>query len=287
MKADLSVCMEHFEREERKGGFSLLELLCAMAILMVIVLMISTIFAESDKTWTLGTNRADNNATGRAAVNMMANDLQYAVADNVLGFKMQPDRNVLQSFGFTNSEICFVSLQNDSNTNAKPNTRTALEMAYYVEAVTDAAPYGVRYELKRAYWDSALVVDTPPTTRAQHCYGTNTWFDNTKGGAGRPSATLGAKVGVLAQNVTGLGFYCPDGTSAYDSTVSNSVSSYNRLPQFMDIWLEILNDRPAAQVGQLSPGGVPSARALDILQRNTRRYTARVYFYDSYGYLSR
>jgi hypothetical protein len=50
----------------------------------------------------------------------------------------------------------------------------------------------------------------------------------------------------------------------------------------MDIWLEILNDRPAAQVGQ-----VPSARALDILQRNTRRYTARVYFYDSYGYLSR
>jgi type II secretory pathway pseudopilin PulG len=273
MNVDLTVGMEHRERGERKCGFSLLELLCAMAILMIIVLMISTIFAESDKTWTLGTNRADNNATGRAAVNMIANDLQYAVADNVLAFKMQPDRNNLQSFGFANSEICFVSLQNDCNTNTKPSTRTALEMAYYVDATTNnVAPYGQRYELKRAYWDSALVTD--PT---RHCYGggtngPNKWFDL----AGRPSTNTG----VLAQNVTGLGFYCPDGSSTYDSTANN-----NQLPQFVDIWLEILNDRPAAQVGQL--WSVDNAQALRILQRNIRRYTARVYFHDRYGYLQR
>jgi type II secretory pathway pseudopilin PulG len=265
---DVPVCMEHDGQSGRTGGFSLLELLCAMAILMIIVLMISTIFAESDKTWTLGTNRAENNATGRAAVNMMANDLEYAVADGLFGFRMRPDPlATAKSFGFTNSEICFVSLQNDSS---RYGPRTALEMAYYVQPTNDGAPYGQRYELKRACFTSNEVVALG--TSAAHCYnGTNnTWFIS----AGRPTNGV-----TLAQNVTGLGFYGPDGAKAYDSTLP---ASSNQLPQFVDIWLEILNDRPAAQVGQVWP--VDPAQAVNILQRNVRRYTARVYFHNSYGY---
>lgn len=259
MNADIKVCDSRCERaacrlapqgegtggygHNAKGGFSLLELLCSMAILMVIVLMVSTIFAESDRTWTLGTNRADNNATGRAAVNMIANDLEYAVADKMLGFRMRPDPNAINpNYGFANSEICFVSLQNNCASNS---TRTALEMAYYVEATNSAPPYGARLELKRAYYDSQIVI-----APGQHCYGTNTWFDQTKGGAGRPAVNVvGANVGLLAQNVTGLGFYGPGGASFYDSTDPSSSNTFNRLPPFVDIWLEILNDRPAAQVG--------------------------------------
>jgi uncharacterized protein (TIGR02599 family) len=77
----------------RRGGFTLIELLASMAILMVIVWVLAAIFRESDRAWAMGTGRVDNNMEGRALIQMIANDLQYAICDENMTFIIQDERN--------------------------------------------------------------------------------------------------------------------------------------------------------------------------------------------------
>lgn len=127
-----------------------MELLCAMAILIIIVLMMSVIFTESDRSWTLGTNRVMNNASGRAMLDMIAHDLQYAVADNYLTFRMGQDRGdnggCYKTYNFINSEICMVSLEDDAAVaSTQAEQRTACEVCYYVTQMT-IPPTGTRFK---------------------------------------------------------------------------------------------------------------------------------------------
>ena len=109
-----------------RSGFTLVELMTAMTILVVIVMMMTMIFNDADKIWYLGTGRTLNCISGRAAMNLLSHDLEYAVADDLLTFVMRQDKKLSQSYGFTNDEVCFVSLQNDSRDKA----RTAREVFY-------------------------------------------------------------------------------------------------------------------------------------------------------------
>jgi len=258
---------------EMCNGFSLLELLSAMAILMIIIMMMGVIIAEGERIWTIGTNRVDNNSYGRAALNMIAHDLQYAVADNVLTFVMCNDpRGSAASYGFQNSEICAVSLQN----NSEDGNRTAREIYYYVEQMTNSlsANTGIgRYYLVRGYW-GAEITDT--NLAAKHCYKNPGWYYT----AGRPTNSA-----VIADNVSAFSVSCAGNFSYYRS------SDYgNRLPEYVDVCLEIVNERPARQAGELwlkwvNHGDATARdRAKDIVEKNQRRYTERVYFHNRYGY---
>ena len=55
----------------KKNAFTLIELLASISILMVIVTIVGVVFTESDRAWTLGTNRSDNNLAARAALIMI------------------------------------------------------------------------------------------------------------------------------------------------------------------------------------------------------------------------
>jgi prepilin-type N-terminal cleavage/methylation domain-containing protein len=113
----------------RRGGFTLIELLASMAILMVIVWVLAAIFRESDRAWAMGTGRVDNNMEGRALIQMIANDLQYAICDENMTFIIQDERNKTTStsgyitYGHTNSEICFVNLSEDATPSGGQATR--------------------------------------------------------------------------------------------------------------------------------------------------------------------
>jgi hypothetical protein len=258
---------------ETRDGFSLLELLSAMAILMIIVMLMGVIFAEGDRIWTIGTNRVDNNSYGRAALNMIAHDLQYAVADDVLTFAVNGSIGWggVQSYGFQNCEIRAVSLQNDSS----DNNRTAREIYYYVQEMTNSvgAKLG-RYYLVRGYW-SAEILD--PATAGQHCYKNKTWCCDVPYPTNRT---------IIADNVSAFLVSYPGGPSSYYLSTEHG----NRLPEYVDVCLEILNERPARQAGELWLKWISSGnttfrdRALDIVDKNQRRYTERVYFHNRYGY---
>ena len=67
-----------------RRGFTLLELLVAMAILSMIVLMMVGVFHQSRVAWEIGLRKARLSMEGRTVANFMASELSQAVADNTL-----------------------------------------------------------------------------------------------------------------------------------------------------------------------------------------------------------
>jgi len=239
----------------------------AMTILVVIVMMMTMIFNDADKIWYLGTGRTLNCISGRAAMNLLSHDLEYAVADDLLTFVMRQDKKLSQSYGFTNDEVCFVSLQNDSRDKA----RTAREVFYYV---TNSA--GKAGTLMRGYYSSAIV-----NSNVQHCYYAKNWYD----AAGRPPGSP------IVEHVTAFSLFVPTNqngscTSLYDSTKSYAYGGgyylSNSLPEYVDVYLEVLDEMDAIKVDAMAPGLAPA-----FVERNARRYTTRVYFQNRLGYKKR
>ena len=70
------------------AGFTLLEMLVAMAILMVIMLMMATIFHQSNVAWSTGFREVDMSMQGRAALNLISEELSDALADEMLQCKI-------------------------------------------------------------------------------------------------------------------------------------------------------------------------------------------------------
>ena len=269
--------------EMDEGGFSLVELMSGMAILMVMVTLMGVVFTSSNKVWTTGTGRAGNSTDGRAALAMLAHDLQYAVADGTNGVPqltcyMGYDRNNLFSYGFTNSEICFVSLENDPSSTSP---RTAEELEYYVlEDCTN--PHSHTYSLYRGSWPPGNDLYSNPTT---HCYYNPTWYQN------RPPTNS-----PIARNVVGFAVYAMPYFATSDVRMYRSSDPYtdpsgstvvsNRMPMYVDMYLEVLNDDDSVRAANMvsTYGSETDPTVLKFIEQNERRYSTRVYFLNQNGY---
>lgn len=278
----------------RRAAFSLLELLAAIAILISIILMLAIIFSESDKTWDMGTSRADVNGAGRAALDLLAHDIEFSLADKTLPFSIAVDKDKLKSYDFTNDQICAVSLEND-NYNGQ---RAVREVYYYVKEMEDDNNKKLgRYELMRGYYadeisDTADNVSPAGADYLSHCYfNTNgPWYAELN----RPGSA-----GVVAENVTGFRVYIsgttydpmngptnfyfatPSGLpgNAYNSDDGAGTIYSNSLPMYVDIVLDLLDEKHAIQVAATT-----GTDQRDLLERNVRRFTTRVYFQNRDGY---
>jgi len=67
-----------------RRGFTLLEVLVAMSILIVIALMMSTLFGQSRTAWERGTRKTELAMEARAALNLISREIAQAVADETL-----------------------------------------------------------------------------------------------------------------------------------------------------------------------------------------------------------
>lgn len=227
------------------GGFNLVELLVAMVVLSIVVTMMASIFRDSQSASTQGTAATEIEAAGRNALSMMTRDLQGAVGDTNLVFK--EDRSGVVSYGFTNSEVLFITLD------ATPThtSRAARAVMYSVQPMTNSALTS-RYELVRACYST------------DNCYTDPGWFTNA------PMTSYG----VVAENVSALLLAVPE-----DSYFSDEHS--NTLPAFVDICLELLNERDARQAADL---WVRDLDYTNFVERTARRFTTRVFFNNRNGY---
>ncbi|MDA1088505.1 MAG: prepilin-type N-terminal cleavage/methylation domain-containing protein [Verrucomicrobia bacterium] len=283
-------------------AFTLIELLAAITILMLIVSMLVTIFAQSDRAWRVGTGRADTNTEGRAAINAIVQDLEYAVADDLISFIMRPDVERPEgdniSYSYTNSEISFVSMLE----NASPQKRNAEEVHYWVRpSTTDdgniAAKSLGRYQLMRTKVNTyeKPLAGAPKDRKAYNnqLSGSSAWYMRNGDNGGRNNET---NRGVLAENITALAFYAPPATSGgpprltYDST---DAANSNQLPLYVDVVLELLSDEDAQRAAQLESRAAQSGnpqlkqQMVNFVDKNSRRYTTRVYFQNRAGYRKR
>lgn len=247
-------------KHNTQKGFTLIELLAAMAILMAMVAMIGIIFTKSNIVWTIGSNNAENNTSGRTAINMIARDLQYAVADSNLTFCFRDDESDESSYGFTNSEIFCVSFQNDSS----DANRTACEIYYWVREMTNSQGGLDRYELVRG-------CHSITNYYTNNCYWNTNWYET------GPSQN---DQGVIAQNVAAFCLLAPDSNGkVFQDYNSQDTNNNNRLPEYADVYLEILNKREAKQAAAM-----PSSNQKEFVERNAKRFTARIFFHNRYGF---
>jgi len=67
-----------------KTGFTLLEILTAMTILVIIILTMSTLFNQSSSAWDRGLQKVKLGMAGRSALNLMSREIGQAVADQLM-----------------------------------------------------------------------------------------------------------------------------------------------------------------------------------------------------------
>jgi prepilin-type N-terminal cleavage/methylation domain-containing protein len=228
-----------------RGGFSLIELLTAVAALAVVIAVLAGLFSGMRHAWYRGQGRAANNAAGRAALALMARDLGDAVADERLSFAVLDERSAPPSYDFTNSVLAFASLQPEGSA----TNRAAQGILYWVRPA-DAAGL---FDLVRGRVDGA------------RCYADARWYDT------RPGSP-----DLVAGNVAGLRVVAP----AADGSWVRLVES-NRLPACVDVYLEILDEDAAREAAALSQLG---SNVTDLVERSAVRYTTRVFLQNRRGY---
>jgi prepilin-type N-terminal cleavage/methylation domain-containing protein len=99
----------------RRQGFTLLEILVAMSILVVIVLLLTQMFHQSSIAWDSGMRKVDLNMETRAVLSAMTLELTQAVGDDVLQLNMTDD----------STEVLFHTLKKPTSTNR------AVERVFY------------------------------------------------------------------------------------------------------------------------------------------------------------
>ncbi len=72
------------QNRRRRSGFTLLELLVSVSILVMIVMMMSGLLFQSRVAWGAGLRSARLNMQGRAAIDFLANELAQAIVDPTL-----------------------------------------------------------------------------------------------------------------------------------------------------------------------------------------------------------
>lgn len=266
------------------SGFTLIELLAAISMFIVIVLVVGIVFNQSNRSWTIGTNRVTSAATGRAVLDLISRDLQYAICSSSMTFTVKElnsvpnDESGYQLYGAPkSSKICFVSLQNRSD-----RTSSVEEVIYRLEASTN---YVGTYDLVKL-----RATDEVRTTQSEHCYENAKWADSTDWDDREPA--------ILAEYVSGFSVTIPDRTPAnkYDSSDKNNTNTYHRLPPAVDINLELLDEVAAKQVSKLIAAAEDvneaekealEAQLKEFADNNSKRYTLRVYLNNGIGYRER
>jgi prepilin-type N-terminal cleavage/methylation domain-containing protein len=279
--------IREFKRSRADGGtagFTLIELLAAMAVLVVIVLMMGRLFADSVRTWAVGNKQVENSSNGRAVVNYIARELAMAVADEKLTFRLQSDfgavitgANTEKPYGLYDSDaIRFVTLSGIPDNSDKH--RAAVQVQYYMALMKDAnnnnIPY--RYRLLRSFRNdfkgpSYQAYKWPPVD----------WTFAT----GPNDHTPDQGGDVLAENVVSFEMWVWSDAAAANSSFNYSSAqpgNNNRLPLWADVYLELLGESDAIKAAELSAAGYSNMR--DFLTQRSKGYMARVYFVNRRGY---
>jgi prepilin-type N-terminal cleavage/methylation domain-containing protein len=149
-------------------GFTLLELLSAMGILVIIVMMMARIFADTTRMWNLGTKRVTEAQEARVIVDFLAREIGMAIADDMVSFKVHSEASSsnlsVRAYGDDTDSICFVTTP---RTPPSVSRRSGNQHIYYVDYMTDPTnttvqineqhPDGPRYQLMRMRMTAAMV----------------------------------------------------------------------------------------------------------------------------------
>jgi len=261
-----------------RAGFTAIEMVSAITILMLIMAAVAAIFNKSNQIWSRSGGGERQTRSARHALDLMARDLRHAVVDLDLPFVVRK-AGTNSNYGWSQDELIFATHRDDGDP-----TNRAISVVWYsvhnVEAEDDDGPS--RIELVRSVC-TVTNVDVPDA--ADNFY----WLTNAV------DDLVFEDVGVLVDNVTAfwISVTRPDGEldPFYDAHDPESVGMpggtdgsaaqravEGRLPNRLDIFIEVIDQETAQQVSVLD-----DERQGNLIDRKATRLTAAVAFPTRYA----
>lgn len=251
----------------QSAGFTMIELLVAMSILVILMAMLSRIYTDSIAAWQLARRRSDMNNAGRAIMNLIYQDLSASGVDDVLHLTMNSQYR--ETLGSSSHSVAFTALNQVPDTSDSRRHRHAQQLVYFLAPTQEEGQAGYRLmrwrgpnfdkEYFRAYnaisdWMLFPAVDGGPLRQDEYYAETgDNLFDNVR--------TL--KVFVYDRN---------------EKVQLNYDSRTHGPPLWIDVYLELLGEADAQRINVMGAAGIEEA------DRAVKRFVTRVHFHNRFGY---
>lgn len=246
------------------GGFTLIEVLVAVAVMLAVVSLLVELFTSANDMSGRGTGRAMADNEARVAMQMLSADLREALADPLLNLRVALDDLTNDTYGVESSELYVVTL------NADPGTgRAARVVGYEVRA----SPHDTnRYDLWRG------VAEIP----FDAAVGATGVYDDSRD---LRASLLGARWAAVARDVALFRVGTCD-TGGTMRTKCDAVDG-DGWPLYVDVYLELLEERDATKAADMITHGAPDTVWKARLDEWVRRYSSRIHFDNRNGYRDR
>ncbi|MBU1693414.1 MAG: type II secretion system GspH family protein [Verrucomicrobia bacterium] len=264
-------------------GFTLIEILAAMTILIVIVFLLGNLFTQSTAIWKLGTKRAYGLGEGRAVMEFLTRELSQSFADEVVTFRLRSNNNdpfqgygAHWVYGWEVDEVYFISAVRTPDPPYSGMRREAPHYIYFVSNMVDTnnQPIANRFRLVRCRKTGSA------QSGMDSAYFNKDWWQEYNPGVVYTS--VNEEMETVAENVAAFEIWAfSEGTGGYEPGYY-SLDQGNKLPLWVDLWLEMLSEEESIQMAALWAADENAAKA--FLHKHTRRYAARVYFPNRLGY---
>ncbi|MBN1268713.1 MAG: type II secretion system protein [Kiritimatiellae bacterium] len=252
----------------RSKGFTLIEVLAAMAVLAIIVLAMMRVYGQASDAYRRANTTAMRNSAARAALEMVVRDLECLVIDQKIAY--YKEANV---YGENLDTVCFVSMYGDDRT---------YELVHYYPIVNTSKGY-TSYRLMRRSWKLSTFrkwgVD--PFTKSDKEW----WWYMEDVKADKEDLVIENlvrfDVWVCAPDNKNLGdetdpfFVQGPGRNLYNSTRLVSGWPCNTPPGYLDIYIQVASDDAMRRASMLFAAGA-SNQGQRVLYQDSNLLTARV-----------
>lgn len=259
---------------QRRTGFTLIEVLASMGVLLILMLALVRMFDEASTALKKGTTSVSRSAAARAAMEMITQDLEGAVIDRRFQFYSETD-TVDDNF----DEIYFVTMKRDPEMGTEGDDGRSFQLVHYYVKIQTNTYAGARYlnfQLMRGAVDTDVVkkntgVDVLSLTKP---WG---WWRLIPGGDWAPVK--------VADNIVRFDVYVHDDDGnligggekgAFDSRYKSNGYPINTPPAFIDVYMQVTSDE-AMKMGGLDLISGLTAEGVSILYRESFLLTTRIH----------
>ncbi len=241
--------------EGRRGGFTLIEVMVAMAVLILLVVGMTGIFSQATAVSSQGTASMMRNSVGETAMETILQDVDGMIVNERLGCYIEADAEDSGTYGFGFDDLWFISTSGDQDDDLPYEY-----FHYYVkktEATNAMGATYVRFDLHKQRAVMSLLDKYGTYALAK---GQTEWWDQRL----PPSSEWDDQV--LAENVVRFDIYClgwnGDGWMGQDGStgehvfistdehkIKNDWKAANVPPAAFDIYLQITSPDAAMEGG--------------------------------------